>query len=72
MIILSKIKYCFEQLLSEIYAVRSHKNNQQVCIDCLEPRLKKNKFECKNCGCSNFYEHVIKILHLKYSPLGDV
>ena len=57
MIILSKIKYCFEQLLSEIYAVRSHKNNQQVCIDCLEPRLKKNKFECKNWGCTNFYEH---------------
>ena len=52
---MSKIKYCFEQLLPEIYAVRSHKNNQQVCIDCLKPRSKKNKFECKNCDCTNFY-----------------
>ena len=29
-------------------------NNQQVCIDCLKPRSKENKFECKNCGCTNF------------------
>ena len=50
MAILSKIKYRFEQLLSEIYAVRSHKNNQQVCIDYLKLTLKKNKFERKNCG----------------------
>ena len=55
MTILSKIKYRFERLLSEIYAVRSHENNQQVRIDCLEPRSKKNKFECKNCGCANVY-----------------
>ena len=26
----------FEQLLSEIYARRPHKNNQKVCIDCLK------------------------------------
>ena len=51
---MSKIKYCFERLLSEIYAVSLHENNQQVCIDCLKPRSKKNKFECKNCGCTNF------------------
>ena len=57
MTILSKIKYHFEQLLSEIYAIRSHEYNQQVCIDCLKPRSKKNKFECKNCGCTNFYVH---------------
>ena len=55
MTILSKIRYCFERLLSEIYAIRSHENNQQVCIDCLKPRSKKSKFECKNCGCTNFY-----------------
>ena len=57
MAILSKIKYGFERLLSEIYAVRSHENNQQMRIDCLKPRSKKNKFECKNCGCTNFYVH---------------
>ena len=57
MTILSKIKYHFEHLLSEIYAIRSHEYNQQVCIDCLQPRSKKNKFECKNCGCTNFYVH---------------
>ena len=67
MAILSKIKYRFEQLLSEIYAVRSHKNNQQVCIDCLKPRLKKNKFERKNCSCTNFY-----MLDYQNSPFGDV
>ena len=55
MTILSKIKSHFERLLSEIYPVKSHKNNQQVCIDCLKQRSKKNKFECKNCGCTNFY-----------------
>ena len=30
-------------------------NNQKVCIDCLKPRSNKNKFECKNCGCTDFY-----------------
>ena len=53
--ILSKIKYRFEQLLSQIYAARLCENNQQVCIDCLKPRSKKNKFECKNCACTEFY-----------------
>ena len=72
MIILSKIKYCFERRSSEKSAVRSHEKNQQVCIDCLKPRSKKNKFECKNCGCTNFYGMIIKILHLKYSSLNDV
>ena len=50
-----KKKSCFEQLLSEIYAKRPRKNNQKLCIDCLEPRSNKNKFECKNCGCTEFY-----------------
>ena len=50
-----KTKSHFEQLLSDIYARRPHKNNQKVCIDCLQPRLNKNKFECKNCGCIEFY-----------------
>ena len=52
---LPKIKYRFERLSSEIYAVSPHENNQQVRIDCLEPRSKKNKFECKYCGCANVY-----------------
>ena len=51
----SKTKSHFEQLLSEIYARQICKNNQKVCIDCLKPRSNKNKFECKNCGCTKFY-----------------
>ena len=50
----SKTKSHFEQLLSEIYARQICKNNQKVCIDCLKPRSNKNKFECKNCGCTEF------------------
>ena len=50
-----KNKSHFEQLLSEIYARQSHKNNQKVCSDCLKPRSNKNKFECKNCDCTDFY-----------------
>ena len=30
-----KTKSRFERLLPEIYARQFHKNNQQVCIDCL-------------------------------------
>ena len=51
----SKTKSHFEQLLSEIYARQICKNNQKVCIDCLKPRSNKNKFECKKCGCTDFY-----------------
>ena len=51
----SKIKYHFEQLLSKIDARRIRENNKKVCIDCLKPRSNKNKFECKNCGCTEFY-----------------
>ena len=51
----SKTKSRFERLLSEIYARWFCENNQQVCIDCLKPRSNKNKFECKNCGCTEFY-----------------
>ena len=55
MTILSKIKSRFEQLLLEIYARQFHENNQQKCIDYLKPRSNKNKFECKKCGCTEFY-----------------
>ena len=51
----SKTKSHFERLLSEIYARSFRKNNQQVCIDCLKPKSNKNKFECKNCVCTDFY-----------------
>ena len=51
----SKTKSHFEGLLSEIYATSFRKNNQQVCIDCLKPKSNKNNFECKNCGCTDFY-----------------
>ena len=55
-----KTKSCFEQLLSEIYAKWFCENNQKVCIDCLKPRSKKKKFECKKCGCTKFYVHDYK------------
>ena len=48
-------KSYFEQLLSKIYAKSFRKNNENVCVDCLKPRSNKNKFECKNCGCTDFY-----------------
>ena len=51
----SKTKSGFEQLLSEIYARCFRKNNQRVCIVGLKPRSNKNKFECKKCGCTEFY-----------------
>ena len=55
MTIPSKAKSSFEQLLSEIYVRRFRENNQKVCIYCLKPRSNKNKFGCKNCGCTHFY-----------------
>ena len=61
----SKTKSHFEQLLSEIYTRWSRENNQKVCIDCLKPRSNKNKFECKNCGCTKFY-----VLDYQNSSLG--
>ena len=45
----------FEHFLSKIYAKTFRENNQKVCMDCLKPRSNKNKFECKNCGCTDFY-----------------
>ena len=51
----SKTKSHFKHLLFEIYARRIHENNQKVCKDCLKPRSDKNKFESKNCGCTEFY-----------------
>ena len=45
----------FEQLLSKICAKSFCKNNQKVCKDCLKLRSNKNKFEFKNCGCTDFY-----------------
>ena len=50
----SETKSHFEQLLSEIYARRPCENNQEVYIDCLKPSSNKNKFECKNCACTDF------------------
>ena len=51
----SKTKSRFEQLLSEIYAKRPHKNKQKLCIDYLKLRSNENNFGCKNCGCTRFY-----------------
>ena len=52
---MTRSKSRFEQILSEIYTKSFCKNNQKVCIDCLKPRSNKNKFECKNCSCTDFY-----------------
>ena len=48
-------KFRIRQLLLKIDARRLRENNQQVCIDCLKPRLNENEFECKKCGCIEFY-----------------
>ena len=37
---MSETKSCFEQLLSEIYARRPHKNNQKACIDLSQTKIK--------------------------------
>ena len=65
----SKAKSCVEQLLSEIYARPFCENNQKLCIDCLKPRLNKNKFECKKCGCTDFYGLDYQIRHLYSCPV---
>ena len=51
----SKTESSFKQLLSEIYAMQFCKNNQKVSLGCIKPRSNKNKFECKNYGCTEFY-----------------
>ena len=43
------------ELLSELDARQICENNQKNCIYYLKPRSNKNKFECKNCGCTDFY-----------------
>ena len=50
-----KTKSHSEQFLSKIDARRIRENNKKMCIDCLKPRSNKNKFERKNCGCTEFY-----------------
>ena len=51
----SHFEQLLKQQLSKIYANRFRKNNQKACIDCLKPKSNKNKFECKSCGCADFY-----------------
>ena len=51
----SETKSRFKQLLTKIDAKSLHENNKRVCIDCIKPRSNKNKFECKNCCCTEFY-----------------
>ena len=69
---LPKIKYRFERLSSEIYAVRPHENNQQVRIDCLEPSQRKISLSVNIVVALTFMCSIIKIPHLKYSPSSDV
>ena len=51
----SKTKSHFEQFLSKIYTRSFHENNQRMCIDCHKPRSNKNKFEWKNCICTEIH-----------------
>ena len=67
---ITKTKSRFERLLSEIYAKRFRENNQQVCIDFIKPRSKKNKFQCKNCGCTEFY--VLDYQHFSFKILSSL
>ena len=50
----SKTKSRFNQVLLKFDARILHENNQQKCIDCLQPRSYKNELECKKCGCNEF------------------
>ena len=67
-------KSYFELLLSESYANSLHKNNLKVRTDCLRQSVKinsnsnKNKFECKNCGCTDFYDPDYQIFSFKILP----
>ena len=60
---LPKIKYRFERLSSEIYAVRPHENNQQVRIDCLEPSQRKISLSVNIVVALTFMCSIIKIPH---------
>ena len=68
----SETKSLFKQLLSKIYGKRPWENNQKVCIDCLEPRSKKISLSAEIVVALTFMCLIIKILHLKYSPFGNV
>ena len=62
----------FEQLLCKIYTNNFYKNNQTMCIDCLKPRSNKNKFECKNCGFTDFHVIIYQNSSFKYCPVCNV
>ena len=51
-----------------MYARRPHENNQKVYIGCLKLKSNKNKFECKNCGCTKFYVLDYQKLSFKILP----
>ena len=63
-------KFHFEQLLSKIYAKSFCKNNLKMCIDCLKPISNKNKFECKNDGCTDF--NVLDYQHFSFKILSSL
>ena len=60
---LSKAKSCFEQPLSEIYARRFRKNNQQVCIASNQDQIKIS-LSVKNVVALTFLCSIIKIIHM--------
>ena len=58
----SKIKFHFEQLLSEIDARRPRQINRKMCIDCLKPRSMKTSLSVKIVVALNFQNSSFKIL----------
>ena len=60
----SKIKPCFERLLSEIYARWPRENNQQVCIDFSNQDQREISLGVKNVVGLTFMYSIIKIFHL--------
>ena len=59
---MAKTESHFGQVLSEIFAGKFRKDNQQKCLkDCLKARSNKNEVECKKCVCKKFYAS--KIMH---------
>ena len=69
MVVLSEIKYRFEQLLSEIYAVKSHRLNQVLVLNQDQRKISSS---VKIVAGLTFICSIIKILHSKYSPFCDV
>ena len=57
---LDTINFYGSNLESVNLAKRLHKNNQQMCIDCLKPRSNKSYHECKKMWLQLFFLPIVK------------